>query len=416
MAYFRTYHRDYRQSEVSDLIRALDGSKSVAVVGPPSIGKSNLLQFLDQARLRPDDPNSPWHRFAPRSAERGSLISVMIDPNALLPALPLDRGRIAAQSWPGFELLAHRTTLARLLYPVDQTPLDAEPDPRLAEKLERIQNKFNSAHPSIVSSGDCLQGHLALRYLERLLEAAIEGHQLQGQSIRIVYFFDEFERMLASMPDYFFVALRSLRDRFKESVMFVAFARNTLPYLVSEERMAALEPFIELFHDNTVYVRPFGDDDAWRMIEQLEKRSVSKDDYALGLLIRATGGFAGLVRAGFEHADKLAAIRADNYQDAVRLAAVALVVEPNVQEECKTLLRGLLDAEIRALYAVAGQSETAIEQDDTQRELLAKALLTKSTTISGALAVTPPVLAAYIRNHPQQPTAQGTVPPVTLPD
>ncbi len=82
------------------------------------------------------------------------------------------------------------------------------------------------------------------------------------------------------------------------NVLFVTFTRNSLPYLAGN-RLAALEPFVELFNDNTVYLRPFGDDDAWRMIEQLEQRSVSKEDYPLGLLIRATGGFAGLMRAGF---------------------------------------------------------------------------------------------------------------------
>ena len=37
------------------------------------------------------------------------------------------------------------------------------------------------------------------------------------------------------MPDYFFVALRSIRDRFKYQVMFVTFTRNSLPYLITED-------------------------------------------------------------------------------------------------------------------------------------------------------------------------------------
>jgi len=53
------------------------------------------------------------------------------------------------------------------------------------------------------------------------------------------------------------------------------------------------------------------------MIEQLEKRTVSKSDQGLGLLIRATGGFAGLVRAGFHHADKLQQIPTQDYHKAI---------------------------------------------------------------------------------------------------
>ncbi len=407
-------------AEVSAIIKSLDAGKSVALVGLPSIGKSNLLKFLDQARLPLDDPNSPWRRYAPHSQERGPLVSVMIDPNALLPALPDDRGKIAARSWPGFELVAHRTALTRALFPVDRTPPDRATDPRLAEKLERIQDKFTGGHPGIVSVEDGLHGHLALRHLERMIEAALEGAELQNRPIRIVYFFDEFERMLATMPDYFFVALRSIRDRFKESVMFAVFLRNTLPYLIDEARMVSLEPFVELFHDNTVYLRPFGDDDAWRMIEDLEKRTVSKDDHALGLLIRATGGFAGLLRAGFEHADKLAAIHADNYQEEVRLAATRLAAEVNVQQECKTLLRGLNDHEIRAIYATTGSQPVKVapgspSPEDTVRELIAKSLLVQTTSASGGLAIAPPILAAYIRTHPAPPPERPAAPPVTLP-
>jgi len=408
----RYYHPDYRQAEVEAIVGALDQGQSVSVIGPPSVGKTNLLRYLDQERLAPGDPASPWSRFAPRTAQHGPILVVNVDPNALLPALPRDQGDIAARAWPGLELLVHRTTITPQLYPVYRPAQGQDADPDLAERLARLQAHFESAHPDVTDFEDHLHAHLALRHLESILDAALTGHRLVGQPIRIAYLMDEFDRLLATMPNYFFVALRSIRDRFKYQVMFATFTRNSLPMLAGG-RMAVLEPFLELFHDNVVWLRPFGDDDAWRMVEQLEKRSVSKDDYPLGLLIRATGGFAGLLRAGFQHADTLAAIQAPAYSRAVELAAARLSAEPNVQAECRTLLRALTAGEIATLYSAAqdqGDLNTGLVE-----ELVAKSLLAPSGE-GQSLRVLPPVLAAYIRNHPTPPEPQPPPPPPTLPE
>ncbi len=408
----RYYHPDYRQDEVAAIVGALDQGQSVSVIGPPSIGKTNLLRYLDQERLTPGDPASPWSRFAPRTAQHGPILMVNVDPNALLPALPSAQGDIAARAWPGLELLVHRTTIAPQLYPVYRPAEGQEADPDLAEKIARLQAHFESAHPDITDFEDHLHAHLALRHLESILDAALTGHRLLGRPIRIAYLMDEFDRLLDTLPNYFFVALRSIRDRFKYQVMFVTFTRNSLP-LLAGGRLPVLEPFLELFHDSVVWLKPFGDDDAWRMVEQLEKRSVSKDDYPLGLLIRATGGFAGLLRAGFQHADKLAAIQAQTYSRAVELAAARLSAEPNVQAECRTLLRALAAGEVATLYGVA-QNATDLDQTLVV-ELVAKSLLQPGGE-GQTLRIQPPVLAAYIRSHPTPPEPQPPAPPPTLPE
>ncbi len=413
MAQSRYYHPDYRKDEVSAIVSALDRGQCVSVIGPPSVGKTNLLRFLDQERLAPNDPNNPWNRYAPLTAQQGPIIAVNIDPNALLPSLPRDRGEIAASSWPGFELLAHRTGITPQLYPVYH-PAPAAPtvSPDLADQIARCQERFNNAHPDMTDFEDELHAHMALRHLETILDAALTGHRLQNTPIRIAYFMDEFERLLDTMPNYFFVALRSIRDRFKYNVMFVTFTRNNLSYLAGS-RMNVLEPFIELFNDATIYLRPFGDDDAWRMIEQLEERTVSKQDYGLGLLIRATGGFAGLLRAGFQHVDKIQQLQSQDYNQAVQLAATRLSAEPNIQAECETLLRGLNGEEIATIYQVAAQkSELNVV---LVRELMHKSLLAQDPHGTG-VRIMPHVLAAYIRNHPTPPPARPPAPPVTLPE
>ena len=408
----RYYHPDYRQDEVSAIVAALDQGQSVSIIGPPSIGKTNLLRYLDQERLTPNDPTSPWSRFAPRTAQHGPIIVINIDPNALLPALPGVQGDIAARAWPGLELIVHRTTITPQLYPVYRPSEGQEADADLSERIARLQAHFESAHPDITDFEDNLHAHLALRHLESILDAALTGNRLAGRPIRIAYLMDEFDRLLDTMPNYFFVALRSIRDRFKYQVMFATFTRNSLP-LLTGSRLPVLEPFLELFYDHVVWLKPFGDDDAWRMVEQLEKRSVSKDDYPLGLLIRATGGFAGLMRAGFHHADKLTAIPPQNYSRAVELAAARLSAEPNIQQECRTILRALTGTEIATLYA-ASQDKRDLTQTMVE-ELAAKSLL-GPTDDGQAMRVQPPVLAAYIRSHPTPPEPQPPAPPPTLPE
>ncbi|MBN1563388.1 MAG: hypothetical protein JXA10_06095, partial [Anaerolineae bacterium] len=413
----RKYHPDYRQADVSAIVRALDQGLSVSVIGPPSIGKSNLLQFLDQARLSgTEDSTNPWIRYATNTMFKGNLIMISVDPNALLPSLPRERGDVAAAAWPGFELLTHRTTITAELYPLmNQVQVDQGDDSNIATQIANLQTRFESAHPSMTDFRDHLHAHLALRHLESIIDASLKAAEVQQNPIRIIYFMDEFERFLVTMPNYFFVALRSLRDRFKERVMFVTFTRNSLPYIIGEgERMLILEPFIELFYDSTVYLKPFNDDDAWRMIDQLEEaRTVSKDDHGLGLLIRASGGFAGLLRGGFKHADKLSQIQHQDYGQAIGLAAKQLVAEKNIQEECKTLLRGLRSDEINTIFGIASQ-RTNLDQR-TIDELLNKSLLSQATA-GGVIRVSPPVLAAYIRNNPTPPESIPMPRPATMPE
>lgn len=409
----RKYHADYRQADVQAIITALDQGLSVSVIGPPSIGKSNLLRFLDQNRLsqaQVEDALNPWMRYASNALHKGRLITVGVDPNALLPALPDDRGNDAARAWPGFELLTHRTMITTQLYPLVQADYKGT---EVEDQIAVMQRRFESAHPGVTDFEDHLHAHLALRHLESIIDATLSAADLQRNPIRVVYFLDEFERFLAAMPDYFFVALRSIRDRFKERVMFATFTRDSLPVLINDpQRMLVLEPFIELFHDSTVYLKPFNDDDAWRIIERFEERAVSKEEHGLGLLIRASGGFAGLLRAGFKHADELVAIHHQDYAQAVSLAASKLSEKENMQEECKTLLRGLNALEITTLYGVVAQ-RTDLDRT-VIAELVKKSLLTQ-TSPGGVVRVFPPVLGAYIHRNPTPPNSRATPPPPTAP-
>ena len=410
---YHEYHPDFRQNQVRAIVSAVDSGNCVSVVGAPSVGKTNLLRFLSQDENQPEERNSPWLRYADlnRRHERGRLVAIHIDPNLLLPPLNADGDDIAARSWPGFELLAHRVRRRGDLYPRLATePHHAAPRPdaaleKLARRVERYQKLFVNAHDLLVDD-EPLVGHLALRHFENLLEAVLEGHRLANTPVRLVFLIDEFEQLLAALPDYFFIALRGLRDRFKYRLMYVVFTRNRL-WRVAGARAQALEPFIELFGDREVWLGPYGDEDAWRMIERLEKRTLRRDDHALGLIIRATGGFAGLLRASFQHTDALGDVPADDFAAAARV----LYPKGNVRAECETLLRALTDREIAALYAVAdGQDglEGALADELARKSLL--------RTQEGRLRVWPLLLEEYIRNNPQRPTGRVMPRPATLPE
>ncbi|MCD4685152.1 MAG: hypothetical protein K8S97_04360 [Anaerolineae bacterium] len=412
----RYYPPTYREEEVTKIVGGLDSGYSIAVVGPPSVGKSNLLKFLDQERDVEGDEN-PWKVYAPKSMHKGRIIAVPVDPNALLPPLSLERGNVAAKAWPGFELLIHRATITPQLVPRPLNTSLLPPENTLSTetqaRITAYRDTFTRAHLEVTDFEDSLHGHLALRHLEAILKATLDAHKMQNSPIRVAFVLDEFERLLDTMPDYFFVALRSIRDLFKYQVMFVIFARSPLTTLVEERgRMAQLEPFVELFHDQTVYLGPFVDEDAWHMIEALEKREVPHNDYALSLLIRATGGFAGLMRAGFKHTAALREISREDKVQAIVLAARQLVAETNVQAECETLVRGLRPPEIEALYGVAHQ-KTDLDQA-VLKELVHKSLLSEGG--SGVIRVIPPVLMAYIRNHPSPPKPKPRPRPVTMPE
>lgn len=404
----RKYPRNYREAEMRELITALDGGHSVSVIGPPGVGKSNVLQYLDQNHVfdRPED--SPWIKYAPKHDTQGKLVAVPIDPNALLPALPLSQGEDAARAWPGFELLIHR--MVRNEYMAPSYQLNPMPD-QIQARVDQMRDQFQDIHPALTDFSDALHGHMALRQFERLIEISLNSFTIQDKRIRIVVILDEFERLLDTMPDYFFVALRSVRDRFKSRLMFVTFSRDSLMYLAHEQgRRFDLEPFIELLNDNQLYLKPFADSDSWNMIKNLESRSDQRNDYPLQLLIRATGGFASLLRAGFPHVNLLEAIP-DTDPHRIAHSATRLVAEKNVQIECETLLGGLRQVEIDTLYGVVhggGDFDPRV-----LRELVNKSLLREDA--SGGAIVVPAVLATYISINPEPPRARPRARPFTMP-
>ncbi len=413
----------YRQKEIHHLVSTVDSGKCISVIGAPSVGKTRLLRYLCPTPPAMPDRTSPWEQHTTeKNRQRGPLIPVRIDPNLLLPPLKPDRENIAALSWPGFELFIHRLRYHPALRPTppaewlsrSRSSGDPTPtlDPQLKRNVQRMKDylaQFRAAHELVTSDDDPLVGHLALRHLENTLEAILEAHKLAGSPVRIVFLIDEFEYLLAAMPDYFFVALRGLRDRFHYQISYVTFTRHPLPDL-AKDRIRVLEPLVELFSDNPLWLGPYGNDDAWRMVDELERRSVRRDDNGLRLVISVTGGFAGLLRASFEHAQALSGLAENDYVG----AAQKLYHEGNVEEECDTLLRSLTDEEIDTLYAI-GLGDGQVDQKNKIAEFLRR--LSLLYWDGSRYHVRPYLLSMYILSHrDKRPKGSEPVRPSTLPD
>jgi len=141
----RYYHPDYRKNEASAIIKALDQGACVSVIGPPSVGNRTYSSSWT---------GNPTRRPIPRvlgalCAERhppGRIVSVSIDPNALLPALPNEKGDIAAHAWPGFELLTYRTTITPPLYPAFSA-VDRTADSEFVRQIARLQERLRTRIP-----------------------------------------------------------------------------------------------------------------------------------------------------------------------------------------------------------------------------------------------------------------------------
>jgi hypothetical protein len=187
---------------------------------------------------------------------------------------------------------------------------------------------------------------VAFRYLEDLFQRVFVGAK---HPIRLIFVFDEFEKMLRELPPRFFQSLRSLRDQYKDRVMYITTARQILPLLVPEELYPEYEPFIDLFVDTRHFLLPYRPSDA----EQTFQRLSTRQDYSpppVALreqLLMVTGGHAGLLRAAF------AAWEPENLIDEgmsdTDLVATLLSL-PSIQEECRTIWRSLSEAEQRILF------------------------------------------------------------------
>jgi hypothetical protein len=362
----------FRQDEVRYVMQRWRASESCSLVGVGSIGKSNLLQHLSDARV---------HKHFLGDPDSQSFHSIIVDPN-LLGALPSGPDSEMFRCWAGYELIMHRLYVT--FYPFDFLS-------------ESEATYFYETYQALHDGSNPLYPYMGLRYLELAFDIFFR------KGLKIALMFDEFEELLKFMPVKFFQNMRGLRDANKKRLSYLTFSRVPLPVLVKQLNLnhLAIEPFIELFTDNLLYVGPYSESDAQRMIQDLMARNNHpQNENMTRFLTWATGGFAGLLRAAFRVIETVASdVSANPLSEE---AATKLARRRPVLEECRTIWTSLTPSEQHVLKA-AGRLIAFEHTPDHERAipmLVQKKLLTVDN-VTNALMIQPPVLRAFVSANPE---------------
>lgn len=368
-----SHQRDisFRSDEISYILSRIKAGDSCSIVGVGSVGKTNLLRHLLQKKTQ------TYHL----GDEAQDITLVLVDPNTMLDPLPL-RGASDAgseglrSSWAGYEVMAHR--LYRAFYPFEGLGADD------IKKIGYLYDQFRDGNNPLIA-------HLGLRYLEHMLELLFSVPAPSGKMRKIAIIFDEFEEMLANLPVRFFQTLRGLRDVYKYHLTYLTFTRRALPHIIEELEYdrPGLESFVELFTDGTLYLGPYSESDARAMLERLaERKEIHHPKSFRDFLLRASGGHAGLLRASFSLATKIAVNTRE--RDAMRF----LVNSSAIQDECLTIWDSLTRDERLLLKQLRDHPELLEEKEDVVALLKEKKLLAAND--NGALEIAPPLFREYV--------------------
>lgn len=287
----------FREREVTQLLNALRAGESCAVVGMGSVGKSNLLRFLEREDVLRAHLDQEWQTF----------LLVYIDANKLL----------ERSLWGLVELMLHQLLVALTT---------RQAGPEVVQALDDLHQR-STLRPT---------RKLALRYLDRVV--GIVCGQL---GLRLVFLMDEFDRLYPNLPARGLGALRALRDDHKYRLMYVIATRLELTGLRTDR--ARSEPFEELISPNMIWLGPYSEADAHFMLRRLETRyHTSIDDKLANDMLEAPGGHPGLLRAMYhayiQHPVGMLPVLADSHQ---------------VQDECQRIWFSLMAEEQRVLLRLA---------------------------------------------------------------
>jgi len=316
---------------VRALLKCWNAGECASIVGVGSAGKSNLIAFLTQRESTLPTGNGP------------ELLIVNVDANLLA---PLPRGANDAdlmRTWAGFELILHRLFMA--LHPFEQLS-------------ERDAQGFFDAYQHLQDATNPLYASLAPRYFELAIR------YLFRNGLRLVLLFDEFELLLAAMPSQFFQILRGLRDAHKGQLIYTTLSRAALPTLVARQpsHPLELEAFVELFHDNVIYLGPYSAADAQQMIRELTtRRGLSWSPEQSEQVLTLTGRFPGLLRACLGVIGRLEAEERAGLSDGA--LAQRVLGFPQVRNETESIWNSLAEAEQQVIRSAAHRAGVPITPD-----------------------------------------------------
>jgi DNA-binding winged helix-turn-helix (wHTH) protein len=295
------YPPTYRQEIVTRIMDTITAGESCSIVGVASTAKSNLFRFLIRPDVRQKYLGESW----------GKYLFLYIDTNSLT----------ELSEWGLYELLLRRI-------------VEATEGLKVESQWSKL---FNDLYQQAVWPE---KRPLARGYLERGVK-----NLCQRLGFRLVFLFDEFDKIFRQGDTRFFLSLRALRDEHKYRLSYVVATRDELSRI--RENVGECESFYELFSLNTYGLGPYNRADAINMVQRLAaRRGIAVTDADTNLLLRVSGRHPGLLRAAFW---ALSDGKIDKSGDIYR----QLLDNPDIQAECTKIWDSIGGDERTALADVA---------------------------------------------------------------
>ena len=243
-----TYAPTYRASEMRTLAGWLASGVSGSVVGLAGCGRSNLLRFL--------------------CGQPAALRSYLPDVSQAIVLIPIDLYDLPSDN------LAHlyRTMLHAVYWARE----------RLTPELAQVATNLYLEHRAVV---DPFLTQTAL--YELLLAFQVAG-------VRVVPVVNRFDRFCETSTPQMVNTLRTLRDRFKETLSYIVGMRQEVAYLPDP---SILGDMLELFDSHTCYVGAMTVEDSRDMLANVLRTAPEQPTSAeVDALLRLSGGFASLLK------------------------------------------------------------------------------------------------------------------------
>jgi DNA-binding winged helix-turn-helix (wHTH) protein len=348
----------YRQEIVEPLLTRMQQGESCSVVGSASVAKSNLVRFILRSDVqqhylggpRSDSRRESTAQDTPSKAQ--PMLTVLVDTNDLL----------EESEWAVYELIIHRLALLFQHHTEDT----------------KISSTLSLLHDTVLESRDRFR---AQRYLERAVSLLCKRHNQH-----LVLLVDEADLFYRMVDVRFLNSLRALRDEHKYRLCYVLFTRTTLDRLRDPTEC---EAFYELFNRNVLGLKPYQQDDALRVVAQLQvRRDHPLKERKAVQLVYLSGGHPGLLVALFEAVISKESPASANPADWLSI--------PSIRAECQKLWDGLQPDE--QLYLLRLETELADHNTSRAQELLAlKGLIT--TDDKGQPQLFAPLFSHFVKQQ-----------------
>ena len=244
-----SYAPTYRTSEMRTLASWIGSGASGSIVGLVGSGRSNLVSFLCE--------NST------------ALQSYLLDASQPIVLVAVD-----LYDLPSDNLANLYRTILHAFYWVRE---------RLAPPLARIATDLYLEHRAAVDP------FLTQTALYDLLLA------FQREQVRVVLVMNRFDHFCESSTPQMVNTLRSLRDRFKETLSYIVGMRQEMAYLPDP---ALLGGMYELLDSHVCYVGALTVDDSRHMLAEVLRSAPAKpSDAEIEAIWRLSGGFPSLLKS-----------------------------------------------------------------------------------------------------------------------